>query len=78
MENILSQIPQSIIERYRIEEIGNSISLYSKPKDLIGFISLPTSDLKIKETESCINLVVIGKFSLSLYKEVQATHLSLF
>jgi hypothetical protein len=78
MENILSQIPQSVIERYVIREDGNSISLYSNPKDLIGYISLPKDDLIIEERISCLDLSVMGKFSLSLYKEIQHTHLSLF
>ena len=78
MKNILSQIPQSVIERYKIEEIGNSISLYSKPKDLIGYISLPNDgNIKVEESEGCINLLT-EKFHLSLYKKIQHTHLTLF
>ena len=78
MESILNKIPQSVIEMYSIQESGNSISLYSNPKLLVGYISLPTDDLIIEERISCLDLLVMGKFSLSLYKEMQHTHLSLF
>ncbi len=79
MESILSQIPQSVIEMYSIQESGNSISLYSNPKLLIGYISLPTDDLIIEESKSCIHLKMLyKKVFLSLYKEVQSTHMCVF
>jgi hypothetical protein len=78
MENILSQIPESVIERYSIEEKNNSITMYTNPKLLIGFTSIPTSDLRIRETENCVELSEMGKFCLTLYKSVQASHMSIF
>jgi hypothetical protein len=79
MENILSQIPQSVIEMYSIQENDNSISLYSNPKLLIGYISIPTNNLIIDESPSCIHLKILDtKVFLSLYKEVQATHMCIF
>ena len=78
MENIISQIPQNIIEMYKITEDEHSVSLYCNPKNLLGYIALPTNDLRIEESETCFYLKTIGKFSLSLWKEVQATHLTIF
>ncbi len=81
MQNILSQIPKEVIERYQITETENFVNLYTYPKNLIGYISLPKNEgenIRVEETESCIYLRVIGKFHLSLYKEVQHTNLSLF
>jgi hypothetical protein len=79
MESILKKIPQSVIEMYSIQESGNSISLYSNPKLLVGYISLPTNDLIIDESQSCIHLKILDKkVFLSLYKEVQATHMCVF
>jgi len=80
MSNILSQIPQSVIERYAIMESDYSISLYSNPKDCLGYISLPKDNetIKVDESPNCVNLSVLGKLHLSLWKEVQATHISLF
>jgi hypothetical protein len=75
---ILSQIPQEVIEKYSIKEDVNSISMYTNPKLLIGFISLPTNDLRIEENENCIHLKITDKIFLSLYKEVQATHMVIF
>jgi hypothetical protein len=75
---ILSQIPQEVIEKYSIKEDVNSISMYTNPKLLIGFISLPTNDLRIEENENCIHLKITDKLFLSLYKEVQATHMVIF
>jgi hypothetical protein len=79
MESILSQIPQSVIEMYSIKESGNTISLYTNPQLLIGYISLPTNDLIIDESQSCIHLKILDKkVFLSLYKEIQATHMCVF
>lgn len=80
MEDILSQIPQSVIEMYSITESEHSVSLYSNPKNHLGYISLPKDNetIEVSENESCIMLSAMSKFSLSLWKEVQATHLTLF
>ena len=78
MENILSQIPQSVIEMYYLNEDESSISLYSNAINRIGYISLPKEDIKVWENESCITLKVVGKLSVSLWKEVEHTHLILF
>jgi hypothetical protein len=77
---IINQIPQSVIERYAIIESEHFISLYSNPKGCFGYISLPKDNetIKVEETPNCINLTVMGKFYLSLWKDVQATHISLF
>ena len=80
MKNTLSQIPQNIIEMYNITESEHSVSLYSNPKNLLGYISLSKDNeaIEVGENESCIILSIMGKFSLSLWKEVQATHFTLF
>jgi len=78
MENILKQIPQSVIEMYYLNEDESSISLYSDAINRLGFISLPKEGIKVWENESCITLKVVGKFSVSLWKEVEHTHLILF
>jgi hypothetical protein len=80
MENILSQIPQEVIERYAIKEDAISVSLYSNPKNCLGYISLPKNSgtIEVDESPNCITLTIMGKVSLSLWIEVQATHISLF
>lgn len=77
---ILSQIPQSVIERYEIQESEHSVSLYSNPKNCLGYISLPKDNetIEVNESPNCITLSIMGKVSLSLWIDVQATHISLF
>ena len=77
---IINQIPQSVIERYAIIESEHFVSLYSNPKNCLGYISLPKNDeiIQVEESPNCITLSIMGKVSLSLWKDVQATHISLF
>jgi len=78
MKNILSQIPQSVIERYFIQENKNGVTLYSDAKNCSGFILLPKKDnqtIEVDEDLNCVTLKIVDKFIISMWKEVTHTHL---
>ena len=74
MENIISQFPQLLIERYNIRLMDNGvISLYTEPKTVSGWISFGSTDIEIQETDNTLEIVQGKKFLLILWKNIQHT-----
>ena len=57
MENILSQIPKEVIERYGIKVEKGILTLYTQPKEMLGVFSFSNPEIKVKENVAVVQLI---------------------
>ena len=79
MKNILSQIPEYIIEKYGIHENQGMIGLHTNPKMVLGYTCFSDlENIEVEESTTTITLRSKGKFHFTMWKEVQHTTMILF
>ncbi len=76
MENILKQIPQSVIEKYDIRVEKNMLLLYSQPKEMFGCFSFSNPEIRVSENEAVVQFMD-KNYMFSMYKDVQATYMTI-
>lgn len=73
MENILSQIPQSVIDTYKIEADEKTLYVFNSG-NFIGFLS---DEIQIEEDEFVVKIKT-KTCVFSMWKNVKTTHMTIF